>query len=364
MRFLANVAFVLASCATAACQSAPGIAPAASARLPLRQNDLNGINLYVANTGGKTSSSGAVTMYGLAHGRLLGTIADGVDRPSAVSYDAAANLMAVANTLPTHGAASGSVSLYAPGSTTPTNVLKGTADPVALASDSAGNVYVANFKAGVNVYAPDRSRPIRIIPGNGDDYNGVYAPRLLALDPSGNLYVANGPVPVGSQDSVFALAVFPPGGTQSSMIYQIGFPLALLVARNHLYIAYGSIKSGPNPHGTIVVYPLGSYVPSDTIKQGLDRPDGLAIDASGNLYVANLNGQNVAVYRAGGTAPFRTITSGVHFPRALAIGPEGNLYVSNLYANTVTVYKPGQQSPFLTIAQSVNDPVSLALNAP
>ena len=290
----------------------------------------------------------------------VGKLRDGAGIPVNVDVTPDRNLVAVANTRPRFGAKSGSVALYSPGASTPTNVLKGTKDPVSLAFDATGNIYVADFNGGVNIYEPGQSQPIRIIRGGRYGYY-IVQPRLVAVDPSGNLYVANGPEAVGSQDNVFALFVYPPGKSEPSTVYEIGLPRALLVAHGRLYIACGAVKSAKIP-GSVEVFRFGSNVPL-IITQGLHTPDGLAVDSSGNLYVANLNGGNVTVYHAGRTSPFRTISNGIHSPRALAIGSEGNLYVSNLYANTVTVYKPGQSDPFLIIKQSINDPVALTLNA-
>ncbi len=363
VRAIAILSACLLPLALSACRSAGSEAPSLPVTTFARPMGLTDINLYVANSGAKTSP-GSVTIYGLARGKLLGTVISGIDRPTAIGYDAAANLIAVANGQPQQGNKSGSVALYAPGSSVPVNVLKGTADPVSLAFDASGNVYVADLKGGVNIYAPTQSRPVRVIRGDGDGYRGVYAPRLVALDDMGDLYVANGKVAVGSQDDVFALSVFPPGKSQAGVVVEIGHPRALLVATDRVYVAYGSSRHGANPYGTVVVLPLDASFPAMTIKQGLYAPDALAVDTSGNLYVANLNGRNVGVYHAGQTSPFRTITNGIHSPKALAIGPQGNLYVSNLYENTVTVYKPGSSKPFLTVKPPIGSPVGLTLNAP
>lgn len=336
----------------------PGFAPAWTSR-----GSIVGPDLYVANGGGK-NGTGDVTTYGLRHGKLLQTLS-GIDKPSVIGFDSGANLIAVANTEPQKAGKSGSVALYSPGSKTPASVLKGTSDPVALAFDAAGKVYVANRNGGIGIYKPGRPRPIRIISGNYSGYYGVYRPQLLALDPSGNLYVANGPRPYGSQDSVLLLSIFPPGKSQSEISVEIGKPRALLITQGLVYIACAPRKTNKrNPDGWVKVYQLGLRSLPLTITEGIRTPDALAVDASGNLYVANLNGHNVTVYASGSTKPFRVITEGVSSPKALAIGPEGNLYVANLYQNSVSMYKPGESKPFLTITQGISTPVAVTLNAP
>jgi hypothetical protein len=95
------------------------------------------------------------------------------------------------------------------------------------------------------------------------------------------------------------------------------FPRALLVSGGQLYVADAPSKRSKHPNGSISVYPLGLIYPYQTITEGIHTPDALAVDGSGNLYVANLNGHNVTVYAPGGNVPIRTITDGVSSPRAL-----------------------------------------------
>lgn len=351
-----------ASLVLVACRGGGASSPATPGLIAVAPDDLSNSNLYVANSGGRTGT-GAVTIYGLERGKLLGTVTQGIDRPSAVGYDSVRELIAVANTEPVKGHGSGSVALYTPGSNTPTTVLRDTADPVSVAFDTYGKVYVANYQAGVNVYEPGESHPTMVIPTEYSGSScGVYQPKLVAVDSSGNVYVANGPKSIGSQERVFVLSIFPPGQICTNADYEIAPPRALLVSNNVAYLACAFAKSDKrNPYGFVEVIKGGSF--PRKITRGMYTPDGLAVDQRGNLYVANLNGHNVSVYPPGTDRPSRVITAGVHFPKALTIGPQGNLYVANLYDNSVSVYKPGESTPFITIQQSIQTPVSLTLNA-
>jgi DNA-binding beta-propeller fold protein YncE len=62
----------------------------------------------------------------------------------------------------------------------------------------------------------------------------------------------------------------------------------------------------------------------------LAHPWGLAVDAKGNLYVANTYGYNILVFTPGYAAKKTlTITKGVSAPSGVAFDPLGNLWVAN-----------------------------------
>ena len=98
--------------------SSARIAVPEGATLSTSRGAVDGTNLYVANSGGK-SGPGDVTVYGLKLGKLLQTIASGINRPSVIGFDSVANAIVVANTVPEKDGNSGSVALYSPGSRMP-----------------------------------------------------------------------------------------------------------------------------------------------------------------------------------------------------------------------------------------------------
>ena len=106
-----------------------------------------------------------------------------------------------------------------------------------------------------------------------------------------------------------------------------------------------------NPSGTLNETPLGTISGANT---GLSVPDGIALDASGNIYVANGSGDSLTVYapNPSGTldeAPFATIAgsnSEINEPLAVAVDNHGEIYVlgeipsGGGYSASITVYPP------------------------
>lgn len=72
----------------------------------------------------------------------------------------------------------------------------------------------------------------------------------------------------------------------------------------------------------------GSYHENGTIKTGLNQPDGVWVDAKGNLYVANVGAPNVTEYAPGATSPTCTYSSSdLVSPIGVATDSKQNVYV-------------------------------------
>ena len=88
--------------------------------------------------------------------------------------------------------------------------------------------------------------------------------------------------------------------------------------------------------------------PIASISDSLDQPYGVALDSSGDLYVANYGNSTVTVYPRGGTKHSSTITTGLSKPLFVAINSD-TLYVANNGNGTVTTCSTGSDSPSQTI---------------
>jgi NHL repeat len=91
-----------------------------------------------------------------------------------------------------------------------------------------------------------------------------------------------------------------------------------------------------------------------SLSGSLSNPWGMAVDKSGDLYVANSEDQNVLVYAKGSTAPTSTLTDSDKFPCDVAIGSDGTVYVANGSGpigadGNVVIYKSGATQPTQTL---------------
>ncbi|HLY02874.1 MAG TPA: hypothetical protein VKR56_10345 [Candidatus Cybelea sp.] len=125
-------------------------------------------------------------------------------------------------------------------------------------------------------------------------------------------------------------------------------------------------NAGSSNKGYVLEYALGQTKPLRVITKGIDYPGYCAIDASGNLWVANIGGVNVTEYLKNSTKPHATITKGLTEPDGIAIDHKGNLYVSNFEPQSspnIQVYAPGSKSPSRTITDGISVPTGIAVDA-
>jgi sugar lactone lactonase YvrE len=117
--------------------------------------------------------------------------------------------------------------------------------------------------------------------------------------------------------------------------------------------------------GWVTEYAPGRTKPLRYIRKGLGTPIDCSIDASGNLWVANLS--SVVEYLEGSSRPHTVITDGVCYANSVVFDHAGNMYVGNLGALyscpfNIQVYAPGSKSPSRTITDGITWPVGTAVD--
>jgi hypothetical protein len=129
--------------------------------------------------------------------------------------------------------------------------------------------------------------------------------------------------------------------------------------------ARGKSEGGPSQQGVVFVFAAkadGNVKPIATIHDGLNYPNGVAFDRTGNLYVANFEGCDITVYAARTYKLIRTITSagsyGLCYIDGIGLDGAGNTYVVDTpysghgvgsYSGFILVFGPGANGRVLPI---------------
>ena len=255
----------------------------------------------------------------------------GLSSPVGVSFDDVGNMYVANSAFFNEAPSPGSVTVYGPdwasGDTAPIKTLiggnTGLDGPQRVAFDSRNNMYVANYSSdSVTMYnagwAGGNTAPVKTLVGGN---TGLNMPSDLAFDSDDNLYVSNVDAG-GPSDPEDTVNVFAAGWADGDTA-----PIAFL--------------RGP-----------------DT---GLDEPLGLAIGGNGKIYIANVEGDSVTVYgdfttwaADGNTVPLKTLSgaeTGLDGPWGIAFDANGNMYVANV--ETVTMYADEIPPPVTTTTTTI-----------
>ena len=219
-------------------------------------------------------------------------------------------------------------------------------NPQAIAVDSGGNVYISDEDNNRVLYYPAGSTTATRVYGqggsftsNGVNMGGVSANSLadpvgIVLDGSGNLYVAD----YGNSRVLF----YPAGSTTATRVYGQG----------------GSFTSNTANLGGISA-------------NSLNQAQSVALDSSGDLYVADIYNNRVLVYPANSTTATQVYGQGGSFtsglvnnggvsanslnnPLALTVDSNGGLYVVDRSNNRVMFYAFGSTTATRVYGQGGN----------
>jgi serine/threonine-protein kinase len=273
---------------------APGYVPPLSAFEP-HVADGDGIvdaakppkHIYIANYNVST-----VLTFDIDGNQIKPTFSTNISQPHGIALSKG-NLF-VAN--------SNAVTSYKAGSAKETPItLSGFNFAVGLGSDLKGDVFVTDYSAGtVSEYSPAGvKQPLSI--------SGLADPQAVAVDKKGNIYVVE----------ASGVAVFNSAGTPTETITagMDSFVVGVAVDKNQkIYV--GSCSG--NNTGIVTTY-LSSGVQTTPTIAGFDCPTGIAVDATGTIYVTDSVANTMTTYSAAGTQQPLSITSGLSAPWGIVL---------------------------------------------
>jgi sugar lactone lactonase YvrE len=226
--------------------------------------------------------------------------------------------------------------------------------PVALATDTDGSIWTAN--QGNSTASKLSNNGSAVSGGGGWGVPGQLAgPDAVAIDANHYAWFANGSDSPGSVTSVSpdggTVNVIASGGDEPTGIATDRVGISTNTSKGHIWIANYSTGSLSVP-GSVSELELNNdgtvtVVSSGYTGGGINNPNGIAVDGSGNVWVANYRGNTLSELQgANGANPGQPLSpaSGLGAdanlldPYGIALDSSGNIWVSNFGGSTITQF--------------------------
>jgi sugar lactone lactonase YvrE len=257
-----------------------------------------------------------------------------------------------------------------PGNSDGTGIGASFYNPTGVAADTSGDVYVADFRNSlIRKISPGgvvKTFAGGVSPGSNNGtgvYASFYQPTGIAVDASGNIYVADSNNNLIREISPAGVVTTLAGsgaqgnsngnGTAATFNYPEGVAVD---GAGNVYVAdYGNnLIREIGPSGAVITL-AGNGSPGST--NGLDtsatfnQPTGVAVDAAGNVYVADYgnnlirkislgNVTTLAGSGSSGSANGTGAAASFNGATGIAVDASGNVYVADYGNNLIKVISP------------------------
>lgn len=230
-----------------------------------------------------------------------------------------------------------------------------------LALDLQHHLFVANkglaFASSIAEFAPGASGPATPLRYLFSNVTSLVQPIDVAIDSQGEILVMDqdfGPrlghidiyAPNANGNDAPLRVIVGDNTGLGSTVGHIGHAIAVDRARSIMYVTNADLN-------TVTAYRTsdnGNVAPILTISgntTGLNVPTGIAVDATGNVYVGSQGSNQIEVFAPlsdGDVSPLRAISgtaTELSDPGFIAVDSTGELYVSNIGNGNITVYASG-----------------------
>ena len=279
------------------------------------------------------------------------TLSSGISEPESVATDAAGDVFVAS-----YG--NNKVEEFSSAGLLVRTLSSGINQPYSVATDAAGDVYVANFDANAVEEFSSAGLLVQTLS------SGVDLPFSVATDAVGDVFVANEANSTVEKFSSagallwtlssggngpFSMATDAAGDVfvanyLSSAVEEFSPAGALLQT---LSSAIEPISVATDAAGDIFVAAYGNDAVEkfssagaleQTLSNGISTPHRVTTDAAGDVFVATTD-DSVEEFSSAG-ALLRTLSSGISFPQGVATDAAGDVFVANFGGNTVEEFAP------------------------
>ena len=158
--------------------------------------------------------------------------------------------------------------------------------------------------------------------------------------------------------------------TQAGTNYVPVQTVSVLVASNHLsqpegldVDATGNVYIADTGDNGIKRWNVSDQTLTNVVNGGLVDPGDVTVDSTGNIYIANTDDNSILELTPGSTAPVYIISQGLDLPFGIAVDNATNIFIADTGHNAIKKWSPGNTTPAGLVTSGLNSPLAVTLDA-
>jgi sugar lactone lactonase YvrE len=230
-----------------------------------------------------------------------------------------------------------------------TLVSSGLNQPMGVAVDGAGNVYIADyFNNAVKEWTAATQQISTLVAHGAPGYLSL--PRGLAVDGAGNVYILN-----------YDNYTVTEWSAATQQVTTLGFG-GLYEPSGAAVDLFGNVYVTDDGHNKIEEWTFATQQVSTLVSSGLSFPEGVAVDASGNVYIADYSNGAIKEWSPVTQQVATLVSSGLSNPVGVAVDGSGNVYIADTYVQAIDEWNAATGQMSLLASSGLNLPYSVAVD--
>jgi sugar lactone lactonase YvrE len=124
----------------------------------------------------------------------------------------------------------------------------------------------------------------------------------------------------------------------------------------------GNVYIADRGDNTIMEWSASTQQVTTLVSSGLSEPFGVAVDGSGNVYIADSANNAIKEWSASTQQVTTMVSSGLYFPEEAAVDRAGNLYIADTYNNAIKEWSASTQQVTTMVSSGLHSPSSVAVD--
>jgi DNA-binding beta-propeller fold protein YncE len=235
-------------------------------------------------------------------------------------------------------------STYVPAEPFTPLVSSGLGQPVGVAVDGSGNVYIADSQNNAIKEWTAASNIVTTLVSLG--LNG---PSGVAVDGAGNVYIAD--TTNNAVEEWIAAS-----NTVTTLVSGLASPYGLAVdGAGNVYIA-------DTFDDAILEWCAASNTVTTLVSSGLNDPAGVAVDAAGNVYIADTDNSAIEEWIAASNTMTTLVSSGLNQPAGVAVDGAGNVYIADGGNGAIKKWTAASNTVTTLVSSELGEPLGVAVD--